>query len=114
MLARAPVVRLHVGGMSCEHCSASVTRTLRAVPGVEDATVDHESSSAVVVGAVSSCVLIEAIIQAGFSAALAPEAVVLRAGGMMCDHCSGRVASVLRDVQGVDDATVENGCKHAS
>lgn len=40
--------RLNVQGMSCQGCVASVTRVLKAVPGVTDAAVTlHPGSAAV-------------------------------------------------------------------
>ena len=37
-----------VGGMACGGCSASVERALKALPGVENAKVDHITGIAVV------------------------------------------------------------------
>ncbi|MGH8715082.1 MAG: heavy-metal-associated domain-containing protein [Casimicrobiaceae bacterium] len=39
-------VTLKVEGMSCGGCVASVTRVLRAVPGVSDATVSLQAGTA--------------------------------------------------------------------
>ncbi len=41
-------IDLGVGGMTCDDCVVHVTEALVAVPGVEDATVDLASRSAVV------------------------------------------------------------------
>jgi Cu+-exporting ATPase len=41
-------VDLGVGGMTCDDCVVHVTRALEAVPGVEAATVDLATRSAVV------------------------------------------------------------------
>ena len=41
-------IDLGVGGMTCDDCVVHVTEALEAVPGVEDATVDLASRSAVV------------------------------------------------------------------
>ncbi len=45
-----PIVFIHlnVGGMTCDDCVHHVTQALAAVPGVERATVDLETRSAVV------------------------------------------------------------------
>lgn len=40
--------RLNVQGMSCQGCVASVTRVLKAVPGVADAAVTLRPGSAAV------------------------------------------------------------------
>ena len=41
-------IDLGVGGMTCDDCVVHVTEALEGVPGVEDATVDLASRSAVV------------------------------------------------------------------
>jgi len=41
-------IDLGVGGMTCDDCVVHVTEALEAVPGVEHATVDLASRSAVV------------------------------------------------------------------
>lgn len=41
-------IDLGVGGMTCHDCVVHVTRALESVPGVEDATVDLATRSAVV------------------------------------------------------------------
>jgi copper chaperone CopZ len=41
-------IDLGVGGMTCDDCVVHVTKALEAVPGVEAATVDLTSRSAVV------------------------------------------------------------------
>ena len=42
-------VTLNVNGMSCQGCVASVTRVLKAVPGVTDVTVTLKPGTASVV-----------------------------------------------------------------
>jgi len=50
MTNQQPIVYidLGVGGMTCDDCVVHVTRALEAVAGVEDATVDLATRSAVV------------------------------------------------------------------
>jgi copper chaperone CopZ len=45
---RIVFIDLGVGGMTCDDCVAHVTDALESVPGVEAATVDLDSRSAVV------------------------------------------------------------------
>ena len=62
---------LQVSGMSCEHCVASVTKAVEAVPGVDKATVDLSTGVVVVtgeVGALERRQLVEAIQAAGYEA----------------------------------------------
>jgi len=42
------VYELKISGMSCQHCSAAVTKLITGVAGVESATVDHVSGRATV------------------------------------------------------------------
>ena len=39
---------IHVKGMHCKNCSASVTKALKAVDGVQKADVDFEKGTAIV------------------------------------------------------------------
>ncbi|MDO4355857.1 MAG: heavy metal translocating P-type ATPase [Clostridia bacterium] len=39
---------MHIEGMMCEHCEATVKKALEALPGVEQAVVSHEAGTAVV------------------------------------------------------------------
>ena len=50
MTEQQPIVLidLGVGGMTCDDCVVHVTEALESVPGVEDATVDLATRSAVV------------------------------------------------------------------
>jgi len=45
-LATLPSLRLTVTGMTCETCSATVRSALLSVPGVVDASADHETGTA--------------------------------------------------------------------
>lgn len=46
--AATKTVTIRVGGMKCGRCSGSVTKALKATPGVEDAQVNLEKGEAVV------------------------------------------------------------------
>lgn len=59
---------LKVEGMSCQHCVASVTKALTAVPGVERAEVDLAAKTAKVWGPAAKADLVAAVDKAGFSA----------------------------------------------
>ena len=39
---------IHIEGMMCAHCEATVKKALEALDGVENAAVSHESGTAVV------------------------------------------------------------------
>ncbi len=62
-------IRLSIGAMSCAGCVAVVEDTLKAVPGVAEATVNFAEHTAEVTGAVTSEALINAVVAAGYEAA---------------------------------------------
>lgn len=65
--------KLHVEGMMCMHCKASVEKVLGAVPGVTAVAVDLETKSAVVTcdAGVMDAALIAAVEKKGFKAQMA-------------------------------------------
>lgn len=62
--------KLRIEGMMCEKCSAKVKDALLGVPGVTEATADHEKGRATVVceDSVRDEDLCMAVIDAGFKA----------------------------------------------
>ena len=54
---------LHIEGMMCGHCEATVKKALEALPQVDEAQVSHEKGTAVVTlnGEVSDDVLKKAV-----------------------------------------------------
>ncbi len=68
-MAEEQVVRLSIGGMSCAGCVAAVEKALRAVPGVDEASVNFAEHTAQVHGVDDSAVLIQAVKDAGYDAA---------------------------------------------
>ena len=62
-------IEISVEGMTCGHCSMSVTKELEALTGVSLVSVDHDSGKAVVeVENVTNEQLSEAVTEAGYSA----------------------------------------------
>ncbi|OIQ79851.1 copper-transporting P-type ATPase [mine drainage metagenome] len=61
---------IEVGGMSCQHCVAAVTKALQAVPGVQRADVDLAQARARVAGDAPAQALLDAVTQAGYEARL--------------------------------------------
>lgn len=59
---------LTIEGMTCGHCTGTVEKALRAVPGVTDVKVDLSSKSASlsVIEGISNEVLINAVTDTGF------------------------------------------------
>jgi copper chaperone len=62
------MVKLKVTGMSCNHCVMAVTKALKALPDVNEVTVDLHKGEAVVEGGAKSADLIEAIVDEGYQA----------------------------------------------
>lgn len=66
---RVGQVELRVTGMTCGGCSSRVQDALLAVPGVLNASVDHENDSAIIEGKnLDTAVLIGAVRERGFEA----------------------------------------------
>jgi copper chaperone len=59
---------LKVRGMTCGHCSATVTKALKNVAGVEAAEVDLAKGEATVTGRADAQSLIRAVEQEGYEA----------------------------------------------
>ena len=76
-------------GLCARGSTASVERALRAVPEVEEVSVDLESKLATVTGRAEASVLVAAVVATGKSAEEVPE-TVLRVEGMMCGHWCAR------------------------
>lgn len=63
-------ITLQVGGMTCEHCVRAVTKTLEAVPGVDNVSVSLAGGRAQVEGAADPQALVHAIQKEGYEAKL--------------------------------------------
>ncbi len=103
-----------IEGMSCASCVGRVERALRALPGVQEVSVNLANESARVKGdaSVSAEQLSGAVKNAGF--AVATHAIALSIGGMTCASCAGRVEKALRAVPGVLSATVNLATERAA
>ncbi len=64
------MTRLKVDGMTCNHCRAAVKDALESVAGVKAATVDLEGGFAEVEGSAGAEVLIAAVQEEGYQAAV--------------------------------------------
>jgi copper ion binding protein len=127
---QAPV-RLDVQGMTCGHCTATVERALKAVPGVAAVTVDLASARATVtlnpravadaeVSAAVAAALVAAVDGVGFDAAVLEEdaapgalptgraaaALKLHVATMFCGSCERWAEDAVWSVPGVGRVTV--------
>ena len=75
-LAPATPLKLQVQGMTCASCVLRVEKSLKAVPGVQDASVNLATEQATVQAApgVAADALVAAVKKAGYDAHLAPNA----------------------------------------
>jgi Cu+-exporting ATPase len=103
--AGAPGIRLQVTGMTCASCVMRVERTLKAVPGVQAASVNLATEEASVTGpGVNLGQLAAAVRKAGYDVATAETR--LQVEGMTCASCVARIEKALKQVPGVASATV--------
>ena len=93
-------------GMTCASCVARVEKSLAAVPGVHDATVNPATESATVHAdaGVDLATLRAAVSEAGY--AVPEKHISLQIQGMTCASCAGRVEKALLAVHGVVSAEV--------
>jgi len=110
--------KLTVLGMHCASCAQSVERALKAVPGVENASVNllGENASITHDGSVSIEALTQAIQDAGYRAADTRESqsVQIVVNGMTCTSCAQSVERALSSVPGVRSAVVNLSMGQAS
>jgi copper chaperone len=60
------MLRLKVSGMTCEHCVRAITQAVRALPGVEDVSVDLAQGDVMVAGMPDERAVREAIAEKGY------------------------------------------------
>ena len=105
---QSPSREWHLGieGMTCASCAARVEKTLAAVPGVREASVNLATEAATVQAedGVLLETLIAAVDKAGY--AVGREEFTLPIEGMTCASCVSRVERALVKVPGVIDVTV--------
>ncbi len=104
-IAEAEKFVLDVEGMTCASCVGRVERALKAVPGVQSASVNLAPERAEVTGAaVDRALLVKAVEDAGYDVTSLP--VDLQIEGMTCASCVARVERALKTVSGVTYASV--------
>ena len=99
-------VTLAVSGMSCASCVGRVEKTLAAIGGVSDASVNLATETATATVDDPSVVkpMVEALERAGYPAERS--VATLRIEGMTCASCVGRVERVLASQPGAVSAAV--------
>lgn len=101
---------LRIKGMHCAACSQSVERALKAIDGVENASVNllGENASITHDGSVSLEALTQAVKDAGFTAEakLASQTLQIGVDGMTCAGCTASVERALLNAGGVRSVAV--------
>lgn len=100
--------------MTCASCVLRVEKALKAVDGVQDATVNlaTEKVSVSAASSVAASQLAAAVQKAGYD--VATREVQLQIGGMTCASCVSRVEKALLKVSGVLGATVNLATERAT
>jgi Cu+-exporting ATPase len=105
---------LQITGMTCASCSNRVEKSLRAVPGVTDASVNLATEHAIIHAdpSVNAETLAAAVRKAGYD--IATKETVLQIEGMTCASCVARVEKALLKVPGVSTASVNLATERAT
>ncbi len=121
-----------VYGMTCGHCSGTVTEALEGIDGVAKADVSHEDNKATVTfdpAKTDVAALKAAVVEAGYTlepveevveaAPAAPEikfaeGFKINITGMTCSSCAGRIETALNEAEGIDTATVNLALENAT
>ncbi|HLL19158.1 MAG TPA: heavy metal translocating P-type ATPase, partial [Rubrivivax sp.] len=106
--------KLQVTGMTCASCVSRVEKSLKAISGVQEVSVNlaTEQASVQADAHVHADVLAAAIRKAGYD--VATQRVELKVEGMTCASCVGRVEKALLKVPGVLSASVNLATERAS
>jgi Cu+-exporting ATPase len=100
---------LDIEGMHCASCVAAVEKSLKNLEGVSEASVNLATESATVEfdpNTVDFDRLRKAVSDAGYEAKSPARTTTLRVEGMHCASCVAAVEKSLRQIDGVEDASV--------
>ncbi len=103
-----------VVGMTCTNCANTVSRSLKRVEGVSDASVSYANERATVAydpAVVKPDALIQAVENAGYGATIAT--LDLPISGMTCNNCANTISRSLRRVDGVLEAETSYASERA-
>ncbi len=107
--------RIHITGMTCTTCAATIEKGLAETSGVEQARVNFASEKASIdydPSKVSLAKIKNTISQLGYGAATRKS--VFPVGGMTCASCVARVEQALSSVPGVISANVNLASEKAT
>jgi Cu+-exporting ATPase len=107
--------RIHITGMTCTTCAATIEKGLKETPGVEQANVSFASEKASVEydpSRVDLTKIKNTISQLGYG--VATKKSIFPVGGMTCASCVARVEEALSSVPGVVSANVNLASEKAT
>ena len=99
---------MDVTGMTCANCAQTIEKAVRAVPGVETASVNLATEKLSYAGTAPPEAVQRAVEDAGYGARLLAAAgdVTLKLTGMTCANCAQTIEKALRETPGVGSARV--------
>lgn len=105
--------KFDIQAMSCASCVASIDKTLKKLPGVDESRINLIDKRLEVdfdPAKISSETIEQALIKAGYPPKRNNETKeeILDIEGMYCSACSARIAKVLNRLEGVEEAEVNN------
>jgi len=106
---------IHITGMTCTTCAATIEKGLAETPGVEQANVSFASEKAIVEydpSKVDLTKIKDTISQIGYG--VATKKSIFPVGGMTCASCVARVEEALSSVPGVISAKVNLASEKAT
>jgi Cu+-exporting ATPase len=109
-----------VQGMTCASCVARVEKSIRAVEGVREASVNLASEKANIVydpSLVKPEGIKKAVEELGYGVPWEPnkeEKITLAIGGMTCAACVNRIEKAIRKIEGVSEAQVNLATERAT
>ena len=112
---KAEKARIHITGMTCTTCAATIEKGLAETPGVGRANVNFASEEASVEydpTKVGLAKIKDTISQLGYGTATKKS--IFPVGGMTCASCVARVEQALSDVPGVISANVNLASEKAT
>jgi len=107
--------KIHIAGMTCTTCAATIEKGLAETPGVEQANVSFASEKASIEydpAKVDLAKLKNTISRLGYS--VAARKSIFPVGGMTCASCVARVEQALLSVTGVISASVNLSSEKAT
>jgi Cu+-exporting ATPase len=114
-LKRSEKAHIHITGMTCTTCAATIEKGLAETPGVEQANVNFASEKASIEydpSKVNIAKIKNTISQLGYGAATKKS--IFPVGGMTCAACVARVEHALSSVDGVISANVNLASEKAT